>query len=72
MIERSKAQWISQGEKAIRYFCNLEKRNFLNKTVGFLDIGNGFIISEQENILNEVQNFNKNLYSNNPVQDLEL
>ena len=72
MIVRSKAQWISQGEKATRYFCILEKRNFLNKTVGFLDRGNGVIISEQETILNEVQNFYKNLYSNNPVQDLDL
>ena len=72
LIVRSKAQWISQGEKATRYFCNLEKRNFLNKTVGFLDRGNGVIISEQETILNEVQNFYKNLYSNNPVQDLDL
>jgi len=72
LIVRSKAQWISQGEKATRYFCNLEKRNFLNKTVGFLDRGNGFIISEQETIFKEVQNFYKNLYSNNPVQDLDL
>ena len=72
LIIRSKAQWISQGEKATRYFCNLEKRNFLNKTVGFLDSGNGNIISEQKNILMEVQNFYKNLYSHNPVQDLDL
>ena len=72
LIIRSKAQWISQGEKATRYFCNLEKRNFLNKTVGFLDRGNGNIISDQKNILMEVHNFYKSLYSHNPVQDLDL
>ena len=72
LIIRSKAQWISHGEKATRYFCNLEKRNFLNKTVGFLDRGNGHIISEQENILKEVQQFYEKLYSHNPVQDLDL
>ena len=72
LIIRSKAQWISHGEKATRYFCNLEKRNYLNKTVGFLDRGNGHIISEQENILDEVQNFYEKLYSHNPVQDHDL
>ena len=72
LIIRSKAQWISHGEKATRYFCNLEKRNFLNKTVGFLDRGNGHIISEQGNILKEVQHFYENLYSHNPAQDLDL
>lgn len=72
LIIRSKAQWISHGEKATRYFCSIEKRNFLNKTVGFLDGGNGNIISEQENILKEVHTFYKNLYSHKPVQDRNL
>ena len=69
---RSKIQWISQGEKATRYFCNLEKRNFLNKTVSFLDRGNGDILLEQENILSEVHNFYKNLYSFKYVQEYDL
>lgn len=28
---RSRAQWIEEGEKPTRYFCNLESRNFINK-----------------------------------------
>ena len=72
MIVRSKVQWIDQGEKATRYFCNLEKRNFLNKTVGFLDRGNGEIVSDQENILQEVKSFYTKLYSFKPVQNIDL
>ena len=72
MIVRSKAQWISEGEKATGYFCNLEKRNFQNKTVSFLEKGDGEIVSEQENILNEVQHFYENLYSFKNVQAFDL
>ena len=72
IIIRSKAQWLREGEKATRYFCNLENRNFTNKSVSFLDKGNGEIISEQENILEEVHNFYNNLYSFKNVQDINL
>ena len=32
-IIRSRAKWVEEGEKATKYFCNLETRNFLNKTI---------------------------------------
>ena len=72
IIIRSKAQWIKEGEKTTRYFCSLESRNFVNKSVSFLDKGNGEIISEQENILEEVHNFYNSLYSHKEVQDTDL
>ena len=31
MILRSKANWIENGEKPTKYFCSLEKRNFIKK-----------------------------------------
>ena len=31
MIIRSRIQWLQEGEKPSRYFCNLENRNFCNK-----------------------------------------
>ena len=31
IILRSKARWISQGEKVTKYVCNLEKRYFVSK-----------------------------------------
>lgn len=30
---RSRALWLEEGEKPSKYFCNLESRNFLNKTI---------------------------------------
>lgn len=30
---RSRARWIEEGEKPSKYFCNLESRNYLNKTI---------------------------------------
>ncbi len=32
-VLRSKANWIENGEKPSKYFCALEKRNYVNKTV---------------------------------------
>ena len=72
IIVRSKSQWIREGEKASRYFCNLENRNFINKTVGFLDRGSGEIITNQSDILKEVYCFYKNLYSFKEVDDADL
>ena len=31
LIIRTKANWIENGEKPSRYFCSLEKGNFVNK-----------------------------------------
>lgn len=30
---RSKARWVEHGEKPTKYFCILEKRNYVNKTI---------------------------------------
>ena len=30
---RSKARWVEEGEKPTKYFCHLESRNYLNKTI---------------------------------------
>ena len=33
LILRSRVKWIEEGEKPSKYFCSLEKRNYINKTV---------------------------------------
>jgi hypothetical protein len=33
IITRAKAKWQVEGEKSTRYFCNLEKRHYLEKTI---------------------------------------
>lgn len=29
----SRAHWMEEGEKPSKYFCNLESRNYINKTI---------------------------------------
>ena len=65
-------QWIKDGEKATKYFCSLEKRNFINKSISFLDKGDGEIITEQETILKEVYSFYKNLYSFKDTNEIDM
>jgi len=59
---RSKALWIEQGEKPTKYFCNLEKRNFVNKQISRIEKANGTQATTQEEIMNEVRSFYENLY----------
>ena len=64
ILIRSKARWIEHGEKPTRYFCGLEKRNYVNKTVSKVKTNTGQTITDQSNILGEISNFYQNLYSN--------
>ena len=50
---RSKAKDKDQGEKPTKYFCNLEKHNFISKTMTQLQKDDGTVISEQQEILKE-------------------
>ena len=61
-IFRSKVKWTELGEQNTKYFLNLEKKNFINKVITQLEINNT-IISEPKDILNEQNNYYKNLYS---------
>lgn len=56
-IIRSKVKWIDEGEKPSNFFSNLNKRNYLNKTILKLELGNGETISSQKDILKEMQFF---------------
>ena len=64
-IIRSKANWIENGEKPTKYFCNLEKRNFTTKIIPQIETDSGDIIIDQEKILSEIKTFYQNLYSEN-------
>jgi hypothetical protein len=37
-IVRSRAQWYEQGEQSSKYFCNLENKNYVNKTIQKLEL----------------------------------
>ena len=61
---RAKAKWQVEGGKSTRYFCNLEKRHYLEKTIPNLILDNDIETSDQNVIQSELQSFNKKLYSN--------
>ena len=44
MVVRSRAKWLYEGEKNSKYFCKLEKRNFVQKAMCFIQKENGEII----------------------------
>ena len=58
----SKAKWVEDGEKNTAFFLNLEKRNFSNKLISQLQVGDD-IISEPTQILKEEKTFFDKLYS---------
>ena len=64
---RSRANWIENGEKPTKYFCNLEKRNYINKNITKIIRNDGIEIIDQKEILHEIQYFYKDLYSNKDI-----
>lgn len=64
---RSKARWIEDGEKPTKYFLNLEKRHFVNKQMRKIQRNDGSVVFKQDEIMNEVVNFYKNLYSHKDI-----
>ena len=71
---RFKAKWINEGEKPSKYFCSLEKRNYLNKTIQRVELENGNICTERKDILDEVMKFYENLYKSreSELDDINL
>ena len=62
LILRTKAKWIEQGEKPSKYFCALEKRNFVNKNITKLTNSSNEELTKQDDILQEIKSFYQNLY----------
>ena len=62
-IIRSKTKWIEQGEKPTKYFFNLEKRNYNRKVIRSLKKPDGESITDELEILKEIELYYINLYS---------
>jgi len=58
---RTKSRWFEQGEKPSKYFLNMEKRNYVNKTMTKV------VSSDGNDILLEARSFYKNLYSEHEI-----
>ena len=59
---RSRARWIEEGEKPSKYFCNLESRNFLNKTIKKIYVEDIGMVYEQTEILDNIRSYYEKLY----------
>ena len=59
---RSRAQWLSEGEKPSSYFCSLEKFYYTQKTVKIVVADDGNVITDQKEILNELRKYYQNLF----------
>ena len=61
-IVRAKARWLAEGEKCTKYFYNLEKRHYLDKTITKLIVGNDDEITDIKEILKHQKEFYEGLY----------
>ena len=73
VLLHSRARWIADGEKITKYFCGLEKRNYISKQMTKLTLNNGEEIYESNDIIiKEVKVFYERLYSERQVEDCEI
>ena len=54
---RSKANWITKGEKSTKYFLNLEKGHYTNKLIPKLALEDATEITDQKDIIKEQERF---------------
>ena len=72
MIMRSKTQWSLEGERNTKYFCNLEKRHYTDKTLSTLETNDGQVTNDPLKIKHEVQSFYENLYKSREHEMLNI
>ena len=58
---RSRLQWLHEGEKPSKFFCNLENKNFIEKTIKKIQLRNGSIVTDQKEVLQHIRDFYANL-----------
>ena len=66
---RSRAQWLDEGERPTKYFCALENKNFLDKTIKKVCNDENEIITDQKKILSAIETYYSNLFRS---RDTEL
>ena len=75
-IFRSKVKGIQQGEKPTKYFFNLEKKNYVTKTLLQIKLDNGEITSDMKKINKQVEVFFSEKYKSKltyvPLSEQEL
>ena len=69
-ILRSRAHWAEHGDKPSKYFLNLEKKNYLKKTLYHIKHKSGQVLTNEKEILEEIRTFYEELYTSRTQPDL--
>ena len=67
---RSHVKDLTYNKKPTKYFCGLEKRNYVDKTICKFKLQNGTFLTTQKEILHEVKTFYEKLFSNEDTGNL--
>ena len=59
-LVHARIDWLQLGEKPTKFFCSLERKNYIQKTIRKVETVNGQIIAQAE-ILKEIETFYSNL-----------
>ena len=69
---RSKMKWFEQGEKPTKNFFNLEKSNYEKKLIRKVKLDNEEIISNPMQVLKEIEDFYRFLYTSKISSDNDI
>ena len=71
---RSQLQWLQDGERPYKYLSGLENKKFIEKTIKKVKLNNGDVITEQEEVLHQVQKYYVNIFENRDdrLQEINL
>ena len=69
LLLRSRANWHENGEKGTEYFCKLEKKSCINKTISELIDDAGNHVSDPSKILSQQKDFYQKLYSTRSLEN---
>ena len=64
---QAKCRWVQNGERPTKYFFNLEKRNYKKKTIGEIRLQDDSITNDRNRILDQIENYYKNLYMSDHI-----
>ena len=71
-IIRSRAKWIQEGEKCTKYFCSLEKRNYVDKAFHYIETEKGEIINDKTEIRTQVKTYYEKLYKSKEADIVDV
>jgi exonuclease III len=72
VLIRSRARWIADGEKVTKYFCSMEKRNYVNKHMFKLKKQDETVLTDSKDIISEVNRFYERLYAEREVESCSI